>query len=157
VNALHLGEATSERTTVTNDFKSRVDQTQFGSDGNCAAACLASYFGCTLAELPDVGEIAKAGGDWWKAIADVCMSRGVRIIHAWASWFPAPPKGLHIAGGQSTRGLDHVVLVEDGRMVHDPHPSRAGLLEIEDYWLMIPLAVEVGAVLQPAQTSGNGQ
>jgi hypothetical protein len=119
-----------------------VDQTLFGEEGNCLAACLASYFECEIAEVPDFGAIHDGGGDWWQAMRAFALPRGVSIVHVGAGWMPDPPQGLHVQGGKSPRPevtAGHVILVDNGVMVHDPHPSRAGLLDVEDYYLMVKM------------------
>ena len=52
------------------------------------------------------------------------------------------PRGYAIASGPSPRGtnIQHAVVVKDGELWHDPHPSRAGVLSIETYEVLIPLA-----------------
>lgn len=120
-----------------------VDQTKFGNDeGNCLAACLASYFNCSIDEVPDFGALHVIGADWWQSMRKFGMARGVSIVHVGKGWLTSPPRGLHIQGGTSPRPEithGHVVLIQDGVMVHDPHPSRAGLAEVEDYYLMIEM------------------
>lgn len=37
---------------------------------------------------------------------------------------------FYIAAGPSPRGVIHAVIYQNGKMVHDPHPSRDGILEI---------------------------
>jgi hypothetical protein len=48
------------------------------------------------------------------------------------------PAGFYILGGQSPRG-SHAVVARGDEVVHDPHPSRAGLLRREDATVLIPL------------------
>jgi len=56
-------------------------------------------------------------------------------IDAWKMAALPPVKGLHILSGETVRTpdnkSDHVVMGEDGEMVWDPHPSRAGLTKIK--------------------------
>lgn len=51
-------------------------------------------------------------------------------------WYP---DGLHIAGGRSPRfaGL-HAVIARGHDIVHDPHPSRAGVIQFVDTTVIIP-------------------
>lgn len=47
--------------------------------------------------------------------------------------------GYHVISGQGPRGCRHSVVGKAGKMVHDPHPSGAGLLTEEEYGFLIPL------------------
>lgn len=51
-------------------------------------------------------------------------------------WYP---DGLHIAGGRSPRfaGL-HAVVARGCNIVHDPHPSRAGVIQFVDATVIVP-------------------
>lgn len=53
-----------------------------------------------------------------------------------AQWYR---NAIVVAGGPGPRGCDHAVLYRDGSMLHDPHPSRAGLLSVEDVTILIPI------------------
>jgi hypothetical protein len=48
-----------------------------------------------------------------------------------------PPRGYAIAGGPArANGVGHAVVVQDGKLVHDPHEGWDGLREIEDYTII---------------------
>jgi hypothetical protein len=47
--------------------------------------------------------------------------------------------GYHVITGQGPRGCRHSVIGNCGAMIHDPHPSGAGLLTEEEYGFLIPL------------------
>ena len=47
------------------------------------------------------------------------------------------PQGLHILSGPGPRGCDHSVVAFEGKIVHDPHPDRTGLLEHHDVILLV--------------------
>lgn len=49
------------------------------------------------------------------------------------------PKGFCVAIGPSERGVNHAVIAYDGKCWHDPHPSRAGLLRVTSYEIVIPI------------------
>ena len=48
-------------------------------------------------------------------------------------------RGYYIAGGMCERGGRHSCVYRDGRLAHDPHPSRAGLLSVDTWTLLVPL------------------
>lgn len=113
-----------------------IDQTRFGEDGNCLAACLASLLEVPLDAVPEFGHDP----------ANACLNEWLRPLGFYAvtlhgpqeaggePWFPA---GYHIAGGQSAGGPHAVVAFGDG-VVHDPNPNRAGLITHEDFTILVP-------------------
>ena len=125
----------------------RVDQDTFGQpEGNCWTACLCSILELELDDLKDVqnahAEQARRyldGVEWsWDPILEVLHPHGVTLV-----FFPdhLPPKGYSLASGPSPRGIQHSCVARDGVVVHDPHPSRAGLREIEGYTALVPIVV----------------
>lgn len=49
------------------------------------------------------------------------------------AWLAENPGAYYIATGKSIRGVDHVVVYQYGQMVHDPHPSAAGVIKVDKY------------------------
>ena len=138
-----------------------VDQTTFGdgSDGsepgNCFAACVASLLGRPLPEVPN---FCAAGdeGRWWAALQTWLSPLGWYAIDlTWSSdpgqEIPGSVWGtgyiaegaLLIGSGPAVRGFDHSVVLRatprGPEVVHDPHPSRAGLIRITHLSLFLPL------------------
>lgn len=102
--------------------------------GNCTEAALASLFGIRLEDVPSMQGLVAS--DYWDALEAFVLSRGYGLSMQPANHRPA---GLYLADGPSARGCGHFVVMRDGKMVHDPHPSRAGLLEIERVWSLMVL------------------
>jgi hypothetical protein len=123
-----------------------VDQDRFGFPGdtelgNCFTACVASLLEMPLADVP----LFVAEDEWWDYFKRWLRERG---------WYPLmfetkpdasdAPEGLYIAGGQSPRRPDdpcalHAVIARGAKVVHDPHPSREGLLTRQDAIVLVPL------------------
>lgn len=114
-------------------------QTTFGGadapddeKGNCFAACVASILEVELAELPNFVVIGSPS-NWWTrtqewlhehyGVMPFCME-----TRAWL-----PHEVLTIASGPGPRGHRHCVVYDGGGLVHDPHPSDAGLLKVESH------------------------
>ena len=125
-----------------------VDQTEFPirrpdgtveKRGDCLMACVASILEVPLASLPAMTN-AHDDGSWWDVLMATLRERGHTVIYDDNT--PAfRPSGYHIAGGPSPRGpWGHAVVALDGKVVHDPHPSRAGIEKIERWYLIYPLA-----------------
>lgn len=102
--------------------------------GNCTEAALASLFGIQLDDVPSMqGMISN---DYWDALEAFVGSQGYSLSMQTGNY---RPKGLYLADGPSVRGCGHFVVMRDGEMVHDPHPSRAGLLRVDRVWVLLPL------------------
>ena len=118
--------------------------------GNCFAACVATILDLTLAEVPDLMEFwtpkssdTTVWRNYWKRYHEWLKSRGLAYIEVSdVSMQAAEMEGVPcIVSGKSPReatGLQHAVVgtwerIEDGviapKILHDPHPSRAGLVK----------------------------
>lgn len=109
-------------------------QTKFGAEGNCFDACVAS-----LLEIPleDVNYF-RGEDTWYSDFQHWLAPRGLAYVEVDCSKtnplyrFPMPV--LAIGSGDSPRGAEagaHAVVIElnqwDKTVVHDPHPSGAGI------------------------------
>lgn len=45
-------------------------------------------------------------------------------------WLKDHPDTPYMASGKSSRGIDHVVIYMNGKLLHDPHPSGEGLIDL---------------------------
>lgn len=125
-----------------------VTQTTFGAPGgNCFSACVASLLELSIDEVP----YFMGHDDWYGAFADWLKPRGLypltfKVRAGDDEWRPA---GFHILSGKSPRGdFDHSVVAYAGKVVHDPHPSRAGLEGLKDVMVLVPF--------EPATARGEG-
>lgn len=104
-------------------------QTEFGTGGNCLAACIASVLEVSLDSVPNY--ISEP--DWEERYDDLLSGWGYRLQSL--TWDEITSQRLRgcwlIGGGKSPRGIEHAVLIMDGEIVHDPHPEGGGLVEIE--------------------------
>lgn len=116
-----------------------VDQTTFGlPGGNCFSACVA-----TLLDLPiDAVPWFNGADDWFGAFNVWLRQYGLYALtfryKIPISRFP----GYYILGGQSPRG-SHAVVAKGMDIVHDPNPTRAGLVTREDCTLLIQMVPTV--------------
>lgn len=100
--------------------------------GNCLAACLASIFECEIHEIPEFEEMHES--EWFECLVEWLWSKGRGFKEVYLTG--EHPKGVYIGVGQSPRNPKntHAVVVQDGEIVHDPHPSRAGVTKMSSYW-----------------------
>jgi hypothetical protein len=112
-----------------------VTQTIFVGDpegrlGNCLQACVASVLDLELEEVPHFVEF----DDWWSIFWDFLHDQGCTVTRVSG----LAEKGTGIGNGPSPRGLQyaHAVVVQDGKIVWDPHPSREGVPSFYDTWVI---------------------
>jgi hypothetical protein len=104
-------------------------QNQFGSEGNCWQAAVASVLDLPLEAVPHFVKISDDGGQhWWLHTLDFLSDYGytLEVIREHLD-----TDEYYFVSGPSPRGqeLHHVVIYKNGRMVHDPHPDGTGVLE----------------------------
>lgn len=100
--------------------------------GNCWQTAVASVLDLPMEAVPHFVEIDESGGeDWWHHTVNWAWYRGWQMF--------APDHHLYtneyyLVSGPSPRGnFHHVVIYKNGKMVHDPHPSQAGVLKEESF------------------------
>lgn len=108
-----------------------VHKPEIGQHGDCQRAVLASLFDLPISEVPHFAQLdAEGKGNFWLMVGDFCHERGyvfATLPAASMKW--ASGCVYHGISGPSPRGNGtyHVVVGCNGKIVHDPHPSRAGL------------------------------
>ncbi len=121
----------------------RVDQTKFvghvpsenpDDAGNCMQACFASLFELPLDVVPHFASMPLE--TWWTSLLDWSASQGFALVTTESAL-----TGVYgICTGQSPRGaFKHVVVTRGSDVAHDPHPSRDGILDQQEYWYFVPM------------------
>jgi len=104
-----------------------------GQCGNCLQATLAAILDRPLEAVPHFALLGEA--HWWD-----CLQAWLNAEGYWIDYHPtsyAAQGGTVLPrcwlSGQSPRGFSHAGVGETatGEMLHDPHPSRAGLLQVD--------------------------
>jgi hypothetical protein len=85
---------------------------------------------------------------WWERFREWLFPRGYAPLIL-ADEPPELRPCWSLAGGEGPRGLKHSVVWRHGEMVHDPHPSREGLLEVEDFIYLVPLDPALSEIAVP--------
>jgi hypothetical protein len=125
-----------------------VDQTKLYSkdgihNGNCLAACLASLLEIPLWMVPPFEEMFGRGDhtprmfDWLEKFFGLDLE--------WVEGHPVDnlPE-YYIASGLSPRGVLHAVIYSKGKLVHDPHFSRAGIAEVDSCKYLVKVSAPEG-------------
>ena len=78
------------------------------------------------------------GDDWYLQVMNWLEDNKIELVR----WdYEVQFKGYYLVVGQSPRGdFKHIVVYENGKMVHDPHPDGTGLASIESTWLLVPFS-----------------
>ncbi len=107
-------------------------------NGNCLAACLASLLDLPLWMVPPFDQMF--GRSDWRVRIDEWLMRMFRlrfVRSAGHEWETLPE--FYIANGPAARGVHHSAIYQRGQLVHDPHPARGGLLQVEWCWHLEPI------------------
>ena len=117
------------------EMTSAVDQ-EFLSDpdngvlGDCWRACIATILGLPGSVVPHF--VRDHGDEWLEATEDWLVANGHPRLYYFPTRFPITDllRPFVILVGPSPRGVAHAVVADadTGEMVHDPHPSRDGLV-----------------------------
>lgn len=93
--------------------------------------------------------------DWWPPFKDWCVKRGFypfympEAAYAPAGYAimcgPAPQRSVERPGVTYAANALHAVVARDGAIVHDPNPERTGLVEAQDYVVLVALAAAARA------------
>lgn len=104
-------------------FQTKFDE--FGTGpGNCMQAATASMLELRLDQVPNFVEMADA----WGAMSRFFAEFGVDLLKRPPSYVP---RGPYFAVGTSTQNNYHIVIMEMGRIVHDPNPHGKGMISVE--------------------------
>lgn len=129
-----------------------VDQTLFGDgNGDCFRACLATVLGLRPEFVPHF--VAKPSS-WWTDLGAWLGDRGLAPFllrrNGWASvdFPPGFEEQIYVGSGVGPRGIRHSCVYRGDDLLHDPHPSREGLAEIDTLLVLASIA--------PAPAAGEG-
>ena len=127
-----------------------VMQTQFGLQGNCLSACIASLLELTIEEVPNFHEGVAPGAPqddpegckiFWANVHRFINSKGFGMFHMVNETATALQEimgGYFLVGGKSPRGYSHSVIWTKNGLAHDPHPEGGGV-EFESISVIYPL------------------
>lgn len=107
---------------------------------NCMQSAVAYMLGLPIEAVPD---FEKAGPHAWDLFEQFFDERGFS-----AEMFPPTVEiaGDYLASGSTGRGTSHMVVMRGGKLLHDPHPSNAGLTSLQVVWVIARKAGPCAAV-----------
>lgn len=130
--------------------QSKFSNTLSGVHGNCFKTCVACLLELDPTTVPPFEDMPD--GQWflpfWELLKENgCCFRGTRHMRqhlldggTWPDESDIGPgiDGYFIVGGGSPRGFarGHACIYRAGKLVHDPHPSGAGLIGIWDIYMV---------------------
>lgn len=100
-----------------------LDGNSEGKEGNCLPAAIASFLECKIEDIPHFIERE----DWFTFMCNWIWEQGYELCQNAA----LEEMELALVFGDTVRGTHHAVLYNKGKLLHDPHPSRTGLVTIE--------------------------
>lgn len=95
----------------------------------CAVAYLLQV---PVEEVPHFGESGIAE-ECWDMFDDYFLSIGEMIV-MWSA--DKTSDKVYLASGDTVRGTSHMVVMQNGKLLFDPHPSNAGLSRIVCTWML---------------------
>ncbi|MCT6719805.1 hypothetical protein [Acidovorax sp. K2F] len=120
---------------------------EIGSN-NCMQCCVAYMLGMPISQVPHFAQ----GNDpvaCWDGFQSFIAKQGYTAV-----MLPGDqrPESHYLASGKSARGTSHMVVMHDGKLLHDPHPTNAGLVDVQCIWL---LAKSAAAPTPPTQAADS--
>lgn len=108
-----------------------------GVQGNCVQACLASLLATPINSVPEFATLHKGAGEFWDAVEAWLNKQGYTLQPMPGYYEVEAP---YLASGPSPRRNDttHMVVMDDGVVIHDPHPSGDGIVKVSAVWLLLP-------------------
>jgi hypothetical protein len=96
--------------------------------GDCFRAVMASILELPIASVPHFAALYRDIHEFWNQAYDWLEAQGYE--YTFTTERPEGALDYHTLGGPSPRnnGTFHLVVALNGIMVHDPHPSRAGIV-----------------------------
>lgn len=115
--------------------------------GNCYAACIASIMELPITEVPNVEVLFHMDDSYWAIVTqawlnslgwELCTNDDFKIYHDENKYIGRREEldavcrdKYYLVSGESVRGVKHMCIYQNGKLVHDPHPTKEGLLTQE--------------------------
>ncbi len=122
--------------------------------GNCYAAAIASILEVPITEVPNVETLFDVDNFLWDHVMEKWLeSRGwesrhnhhFKVFHDDTlkeqrdDWYQECADKLYLVSGRSPRGVMHICIFKNGKLIHDPHPTREGILTFEYFQELVTI------------------
>lgn len=109
-----------------------------GEVGDCVRACTATVLGLSPADVPHF--VRDHDGDWRFPWEEFIEERGYIVVEIDPR---RRPECVYLGCGPTPRTKQyrpaaHMVVMQGTEVLHDPHPSRAGLTTLDRVYLLVP-------------------
>jgi hypothetical protein len=108
-------------------------QTKFNtsaSRGNCFTTCIACLLDMDIQDVPNVETLFEVSPSFHREVMQQWLNiKGYMMRSACEA--DIQEGAVYIAGGMTSRGIGHACLYQYGLLLHDPHPSKEGLVTVE--------------------------
>lgn len=120
--------------------------------GNCYAACIASILEVPISEVPNVEVFFHIDSGYWHEVMLTFLSSkgwdlsrndifGVfhnnnsdSILDGYRASNSMFVDKYYLVSGESPRGIQHMCIYQNGILVHDPYPTREGLIRLDEFY-----------------------
>lgn len=99
---------------------------------NCMQCAVAYLLGLSLEEVPNFAESNDAAV-CWDLFTDFISEKGYDSVMMNGN---VQPEAYYLASGPTVRNTTHMVVMHDGKLIFDPHPSEAGLTSVVCIYLV---------------------
>lgn len=116
------------------------------TSADCLRCCIAMVTGVPYEDVPDF--VQRDGTNWSLGVAKWAPGAGFACIRLRATGdgeimaLAASGDIPWIATGESPRGRNHAVVCVGEMVLHDPHPSRAGIDDMSGALFLLPATLE---------------
>jgi hypothetical protein len=120
--------------------------------GNCLAACIASLLEMPISEVPNIETLYGIDDNYywevlWRWLGhlgyELSTDDRFRVYHD-KEYLKGDYRQIdelrrflkdkyYLISGKSPRGIQHVCIYQNGKLIHDPHPTKEGILT-EEYF-----------------------
>lgn len=121
--------------------------------GNCLAACIASLLEMPITDVPNFETLYSISDTYYYDVLSAWLKHlGFEIYNdsrfmcfhddeSKSQYKDEPKDKYYMVSGLSPRGIQHVCIYQNGKLIHDPHPSREGITTEEYFETIVSLTV----------------
>jgi hypothetical protein len=122
----------------------KLNQTKYGEEGNCFAACIASLFEVEIADIPFLADY-KNWDEYLSVLNSILRNKfEVILLHGefkdWEDYLKENYiDSYYIVSGDSNKGLEHAVIYKNGELFHNPNNLGTEIINIKHVYVFLKL------------------